>query len=368
MAKTSKEQQAFDLRYPVAVGSGLAAALLFIAAWKQSTFGALFLAGLSPLPIIIATMGFGWRPGLGAAVVAALTFAALVAAATMHPFVPDVLLGAAIRGLSFAIFMSGPAWALAWLASSGEPKVIAPWLARGVGLHQTPPPPPIAGKRPTCPFGEVLLAIAAIAFLIVTAMMVMWLLRYGSYEAAISATSAQIQPIIDATVGSRELPKGIDLAALPRLVIEIMPSVASAIIAFVLAINLWLAGRVVELSNRLPHPWPDIPHDLRVPRFAVGLFIVFCGLTFLHGFAGIIAGAGAAALGVIFALQGLAVLHDLSRGMRFRTTLLFGLYLAVALLLPWPLIVFALIGLAEAVAGLRDRRTLAATKKQKERN
>ncbi len=154
------------------------------------------------------------------------------------------------------------------------------------------------------------------------------------------------------------------MATLPRLVIEIMPAVASGIIAFVLAANLWLAGRVAELSNRLPHPWPDIPHDLRVPRFAVGLFVIFCGLSFLHGFAGIIAGAAAAALGAIFVLQGLAVLHDLSRGMRFRTTLLFGLYLAVALLLPWPLIVFALIGLADAVFGLRDRKTLAATNKQ----
>lgn len=368
MAKINKEQQAFDLRYPVAVGSGLAAALLFIAAWKQSTFGAFLLASLSPLPIMIATMGFGWRPGLGAAVVAALTFAALVAAATLQPFVPAILLAAALRGLSFAIFMSGPAWALAWLAASGEPQVILPWLARTLRLPQPPPPPPVAGKRPTCPFGEVLLAIAATAFLIVTAMMVLWLLRYGSYDAALTATSAQIEPMIEATVGARELPKSIDMATLPRLVIEIMPAVASAIIAFVLAANLWLAGRVTELSNRLPHPWPDIPHDLRAPRFAVGLFVIVCGLSFLHGFAGIIAGAAAAAVGVVFVLQGLAVLHDLSRGMRFRATLLFGLYLAVALLLPWPLIVFALIGLAEAVFGLRDRKTLAATKKQVERN
>ncbi len=152
MAKTSKEQQAFDLRYPVAVGSGLAAALLFIAAWKQSTFGALFLAGLSPLPIIIATMGFGWRPGLGAAVVAALTFAALVAAATTHPFVPAILLGAAIRGLSFAIFMSLPAWALAWLASSGEPQVIVPWLARTDWIAADLEPAADCGQAPDLSF------------------------------------------------------------------------------------------------------------------------------------------------------------------------------------------------------------------------
>jgi hypothetical protein len=362
MAMTSKEQQ-LDLRYPVAFGSGLATALLFIAAWKQGTLGALVLAGTAPLPIMIATMGFGWRVGLGSAVAAALTFAALVAAATMHPFVPAVLLAAASRGVTFAIFLSLPTWALAWLASTGEPEVVLPFVARIAGKNRTPDAPP-AGKRVTCPFGDVTIAIAATAFLIVSAMMVIWLFRYGSYEAALSATAAQIQPLIEQTVGARELPKSIDIASLPRLVIEIMPSVASAVVAFVLAINLWLAGRVAELSNRLPHPWPDIPHDLYVPRFAAGLFVICCGLTFLHGFAGIIAGAAAASLGVIFSLQGLAVLHDLSRGMRFRTTMLFALYIAVALLLPWPFVVLSLIGLMESVLGLRHRRTLTATTKQ----
>jgi hypothetical protein len=188
--------------------------------------------------------------------------------------------------------------------------------------------------------------------------------RYGGYDAALNATAAQLQPLIADTLASRQLPKNVDAADVPRLVLEFMPIVATSLIVFVFAANLWLAGRVAELSNKLLHPWPDIPRDLRVPRFAAGLFVVCFALAFLHGFPGMIAGVAAAALGAIFVLQGLAVLHDLSRGMRFRALLLFGLYLAVALLLPWPLVVFALIGLAEAAFGLRDRKALSPSTKK----
>ncbi len=83
---TKKDLQTFDIRFPVAFGSGLAAALLFVAALQQGTVAALLLAALSPLPIMIATLGFGHATGLGAAVVAAVTIMALITAAATEAF------------------------------------------------------------------------------------------------------------------------------------------------------------------------------------------------------------------------------------------------------------------------------------------
>lgn len=359
---TNKDLQSFDIRFPVAFGSGLAAALLFVAAWQQGTLAALLLASMSPLPIMIATLGFGHATGLGAAIAAAVTITALITAATTAAFSLNTLLTAGLAGLIFALSLTLPSWWLARLAGAGRSQVIIPWLTRFMPLS--------SGKaaaeskteisaRPRYPFGDILMSVVAIAFGVVTAITLAVVFQQDSYEAGLAKAVAKVEPLISEMLGARELPKNLDLAALSRLVVETMPATASGMMALMLTANLWLGGRVVQLSHRLPYPWPDIPHDLRVPRFAALVFIACLGLTFLHGLGGMIASIAAAALGVTFVLQGLAVVHDLSRGMKFRTSLLCGLYLALGLLMPWPLIIFAVIGLIESGFSLRDRKAAA---------
>src|SRR5579872_2851209 len=176
-----------DIRYLVGIGSGLAAALLFVAAWKQGTLPALTLAGLAPLPIMIATLSFGAAAGLLAAIVAALTFTALVAAAAAHPFLPAILLGASVRGLSFALCLSLPSWLIAGLAATGKSQLAWPWLARVTGLPQLAEEQSRPGAgRVTCPFGDVLMLMTAVAFLAMTAMLIIWVRRYGGYDAALN--------------------------------------------------------------------------------------------------------------------------------------------------------------------------------------
>jgi hypothetical protein len=361
---TNKDLQTFDIRFPVAFGGGLAAALLFVAAWQQGTIASLLLAALSPLPIMIATLGFGHGAGLGAAVAATVTIMALIAAASTAGLSAKILLSAAISGLIFALGLTLPSWWLARLAGAGKSQVILPWLARVTGLSHRAAlaaKPESSGRPVFYPFADILLSIAAIAFVIVMAVSGSLLLRHGSYEVGIAKAVARVEPLIVEMLGPHDLPKNLDLAQLSRLVIEtIMPVMAAGLIVLALAANLWLCGRIVELSHRLPYPWPDIPHDLRVPRVIAAIFLICFGLAFLHDFAGLIARTAAAALGAIFVLQGLATVHDLSRGMKFRTTVLCGLYLALALLMPWPLIIFGAIGLIEAAFSLRDRKRLAS--------
>jgi hypothetical protein len=64
----------------------------------------------------------------------------------------------------------------------------------------------------------------------------------------------------------------------------------------------------------------------------------------------------AGALGAAYILQGLAVLHSLSRGLPARPLLLACLYLAVLGMARWSALILILVGLAESLLSLRARR------------
>ena len=84
-------------RFVVAIGAGCAAALLF-AVSAQSSLLAMALAYLAPLPIMIATLGWGLD---GGAIAAAISIAVLAVVA--EP----------LSALVFAGSVAVPAWALA---------------------------------------------------------------------------------------------------------------------------------------------------------------------------------------------------------------------------------------------------------------
>ena len=87
-------------RFVVAIGAGCAAALLF-AVSAQSSVLAMALAYLAPLPIMIATLGWGLDAGAIAGVISIAVLA---------------LLAEPLSALLFAASVAGPAWALAAFA------------------------------------------------------------------------------------------------------------------------------------------------------------------------------------------------------------------------------------------------------------
>ncbi len=345
------KRQASDIRVPVALGSGLAATLLVVSL-RQGTWPALFLASLSPLPLMIATLGFGHATGLGAAAVAVLTFVALIAAAAApQNGWADALVTAALGGLIFAACQALPSWWLARLAGLSRSDAALPWTARrndrGRGWDYYP-------------LGLIACNAALIGFSIISVVTLAASFGQANFEASLDRAATQIAPFIVQALGPYELPSGVSLVDLSRLVIRAMPPVAATTIFCLLLLNLWLAGRIVQISGRLNRPWPDVAHDLRVPRLLGIAFAVASALCLLGGVAGLIASIAAAVLAILFALQGLCVIHDLSRGTKFRNALLLGLYVTFALLMPWPLLVFTLVGLIEAGFSLRDRKAAAA--------
>jgi uncharacterized membrane protein YagU involved in acid resistance len=69
---------------------------------------------------------------------------------------------------------------------------------------------------------------------------------------------------------------------------------------------------------------------------------------------GLVASLFAATLTIAFALVGFAVVHTITRPMRGRAAVLYGVY-GVVVLLIWPIVIMTLIGVAETLFGLRAR-------------
>lgn len=251
-------KQGFDIRIAVALGSGLAATLL-LAAVRQGTFPALFLAYLSPLPLMIATLGFGHWTGLGAVAMAVVTFVALMTATAPQQLTIDGVLTAGLGGLIFAVCEALPAWWLARLAGLSRANAALPWTAGRAEKGRA---------WDYYPVGLLVLTAALIGFAIVAVATVAANFSQVNFEAGIDRAAAEIAPFVVRVLGSHDLPNGVALVDLARLVVKSLPAVAASMIFLLFLMNLWLAGRVVQVSNRLTRPWPNIAHESAGAAFA----------------------------------------------------------------------------------------------------
>lgn len=210
--------------------------------------------------------------------------------------------------------------------------------------------------------GSLLAWIAIIAALTALALVGIVEVTFGSYGAAVQTLSGKLAPLLQGLFSDSDLLPG-DLTAedFAALVILAMPPVMAAWGVITFSINLWLAGRVVLISQRLPRPWLDVPANLRLPRLCVGVLgtaLAFCLLT---GLGRIIAASIAAAIGTAFALQGLAAIHAVTRGAKGRAPILGGMYALIFALMPWPFVLAAFVGVADAAFPFRGRRLPAPT-------
>ena len=171
----------------------------------------------------------------------------------------------------------------------------------------------------------------------------------GGFQAFLDGSARQIEPLLTA---SDSLPKGADPHALAvRFVFSAMAFMAAAEL-LLLIVNLWLAARIAQLSGLLAMHWPDVPSSFRVPRpFAIVLAVAL-GLAFAGGPLGM---AGVIVSGVLlmaFVVQGLAVVHALTRAKSYRLPLLIIVYLTLI----WTVAFYGLLGLLDAGFAFRDRK------------
>ncbi len=282
----------------VGIGAGLVAALLFSVVITGSPL-AVLLYSAAPLPILIAALGWNHRAGLFAVGAGAIA----VAFALSVP-----------AGIAFALIIALPAWWIAYLAL----------LARTNG----------DGATEWYPLGHLMVWIAATATLATIASALVMTTDYETYRSVIARI---VDNLLAEMVRSKmlTLPQGTTQAELAAsvtpLLVRAVPLGIGASVVTTITANLWLAAKTVQLSGRLPRPWPFIP-STTLPRPALLLLAVGLVTALLDGFIGL---AGAALVGSLFAafmFTGLCLLHDLSRGQAWRTPMLVSVYVALVVM------------------------------------
>jgi len=296
----------------VGLGAGAAAALLFASIATGSVLS-LALFYVSPLPILIVALGWSHWAGLVAALVA---FAGLTA-----------LFGNNFSA-AFLLSIGLPAWWLSYLAL----------LARPVAT-------PGGTVLEWYPVGRIVLWTAALSALVVVAGLSM----LGSTEEIIRGELRRSFETVLRRQGPLELGESSAVEALAAAA----PPAAAISITLINLISLWLAGRIVKVSNRLRRPWPDLTQIEFPPTAAAILGLLLVGIM-LAGLIGLVSAVFAASLCTAYVVLGFAVLHTITRGMNTRGLVLSTAY--VAALLIWPvLLLVALLGVADSLMGIRRR-------------
>lgn len=308
----------------VAAGAGLTSALLF-AASAQGAGPALILAYVTPLPVMIATLGFGHATGLVAAAIAAGGL--------------GLYLGL-LPGLFFGLLLGFPAWWLPYLAL----------LARPLGAEPATPAQGAPALMLWYPIGRVIAWAAAVVAAIILGLGAVLILRSGGFDAAVSYLGGRLDTLVGQTA-SQELSG----TTSTRRVVQLLPVLMAASTFLMLVANLWLAGRVVERSGLLTRPWPALPENIRLPRFAVGIMAAAGVVAFAGGAVRVAGGVVVASFGMAFALQGLAAAHALTRGLSARRAILLAIYIIVLTVLP-SILGLSILGVVDCMMPLHRRQ------------
>jgi hypothetical protein len=309
----------------IGVAAGAASALLFASVASGSLLS-IPLFYLAPLPILIAAIGWSHLAGLIAAFVAAGSLAA------------------ALNGLFFLTFLIGiglPAWWLGYLALLARP---------GAATNGEAPP------LEWYPIGRIVLWAAVLGGLVVTIAMLNIASDADSLHAGLSKAFERLLRAQSGTPADAPLElRGIsDPKTVIDFMILIVPPAAAVLTTTTNVISLWLAARIVRISGRLRRPWPDLS-ALTFPRTAGLALIVALVVSFLSGLPGVVGTIFTACLLMAYALLGLAVLHAVTQGRPTRGMVLGSSY-ALIIVFGWPILVMALVGIADALFDFRARK------------
>lgn len=306
----------------IGAGSGLVSAALFTsAATATSLAGILFY--LAPLPLCLAGLGWGGM----ATLLSALTGTVVVAAS----------LGASTAAV-FALSIAAPTALLAHLALLSRPAATP--NGQVVGALEWYPPGRIVGWA-------ALIAGLLAGILVLTVGYDQEAYRDTIREILEHSTLKELDR--NGTVFTEEA-----IASLSSVLARALPAAFAVIWLTITLFNLWIAALIVDASGRALRPWPDL-RGFELPNALVPIFAAALAASFLPGLPGLLATGLAGALLFAYVLQGLAVIHLYSRGLPFRAVLLTAVYLGI-LLLGWVALVVAILGLAEPLLGLRQRR------------
>lgn len=297
----------------LAIAAAGGSALMFVSLTSGAML-ALFLFYLAPLPLMVGALGLG---------------------------AGHALIGALVAGGALGV-MFDLAYALAFLAIVGVPAVVLGYLAM---LAQ---PAGADGESETLiwyPPGRLLFWAAIVAF----GMIAVALLSLGTDAQAITDS---LRKSINAAISAGDTPAA-DSAKLVDILAQAAPAATGMVAMMTLVLNVWLAGRLLQVSGRLPRPWPDL-RRIAMPQMALIAFLVALALSFAGGLIALMAQVCVSALAIGFAIAGMSVIHAFSLAWPARAMWLAVIYFIV-LVFGWPAIALAAIGLADTLIDLRAR-------------
>lgn len=305
----------------IGAGGGLASAVLFFSAARGAPWLSTLLLLLTPLPTLLAGLGWGWLPAVAGAVTGALAIGAL---ASLN-----------LAG-GFLLSLGVPAALIAYLAYLSRPD---------------PEAPGDPDRREWYPAGRLLAALTlyggALPVLVLP-------LIGGSYDILRAPVRELLSGVTARTAPELGMkpPTPQQIEAISEMITTAIPAAFSGYWVAIMALNLYLAGRIARLSGLLARDWPDLP-GLTFPRGFPVLLVLALLATWTSGIVATLGIGLTGAILIAYLFGGLALTHFLARGRA--PWLLWLVYAAVLFVQPYAAIVLILIGLAEPLFKLRQR-------------
>lgn len=308
----------------IGIGAGLAATLCFLSGAGGSLPIAIILSVLTPLPLLLAGLGWGYLSAAIASLVAAASIAALAGGTAAIIFI--LLFGLLVPALCHFALLSREVH-LPQSISSTAPSVVREWY----------------------PLGRLLVLVAGSVGTLGVCALLVASPEPEDHRATLKAILLQMLEL------SRKQGKGpseAEIDTLASLYAPTVPAIWAAHWVTLISANLWLAGIILHSSGRLPRAWPPISSF----AYPTALPLVFGATLFAvplqHPF-GTLAVGLAGALFAAFALLGLAVLHWITHGNQARPLLLTIAYLLAIVLFPLGTAMIAMLGLSDPIFRLR---------------
>ncbi len=299
----------------IAIAAGCASALMFASIISGALISVL-LFYLAPLPLMVAALG--WGPL--SATIGGIAAATVLGAIFGLPFC-----------IAFVVAVALPAWWLGHLALLGRP------LAAGSA------PANDDAALEWYPVGRILLWIVIFATIVTTAILLTMGLDGPTIQETMRSAWAHLLELAGFKLSDRRL----------DALVAIAPTAASIVAMMTLTLNLWLAAKITATSGRLHRPWPDLK-SAALPPLTLAALCVAIAFCFSGGLLAIVAQIITAALMIAYTLIGFAVLHTLTLALKSRALWLGCAYIIV-LVFAWTVLAIALLGIADAVFGLRQR-------------
>lgn len=302
----------------IGIGAGLASALLFYSAARGSPALSAALLLLTPLPVLLA--GLGW--GMPAAVASTVSTA-------------------------LVMLVSSGFWpAIGTTLTLGLPVILIVYLAFLSRARADNP-----DDREWYPAGRLLAGIAlygsALPLLILP-------LSGGSYDdlrAPLTDLLRRFSREAAGDFGLRPMTEE-QIQAAAGLLVATLPGFLAAYWTAIFTLNVYVGGRIARASGRLARDWPDLP-GMRLPRDMLVIFAIALLACFATG---LISVAGVSIVGsllFVFFLAGLALMHAVAR--RRAPALLIALYLALLLAGPYTAAVLIVGGLTDTLFNIKGR-------------